>query len=86
MVGQTLYHRLRVVTATLGGTTVHNPLVALADHAAGWGDRPLPPSLERHARRALIDWFAALLPGCRIAPASLLAPASAGGRGAALRE
>ena len=42
-----------------------NPLLALAEHAASWHGRALPPAVERHARRALLDWFAALLPGCR---------------------
>lgn len=51
------------------------PLQALAGHAAGWRDRPLDPSLEHHARRALVDWFAALLPGCSQPPATLMAVA-----------
>ena len=55
-----------------------NPLLALAVHAAGWRDRPLDPALAHHARRALVDWFAALLPGCRLPPATLLAAALAG--------
>ncbi|WP_270938371.1 MmgE/PrpD family protein [Falsiroseomonas oryzae] len=55
-----------------------NPLLILADHAAGWRDRPLDPALAHHARRALVDWFAALLPGCRLPPATLLAAALAG--------
>jgi 2-methylcitrate dehydratase PrpD len=52
-----------------------NPLVALAEHAAGWRGRAIDPALERHARRAVIDWFAALLPGCARPPATLLARA-----------
>jgi 2-methylcitrate dehydratase PrpD len=59
-----------------------NPLLRLADHAASWHDRPLPPQLEHHARRALLDWFAALLPGCSRPPATLLAAALAAERGA----
>ncbi len=58
-----------------------NPLLHLAEHAATWRGRTLPPDLERHARRALIDWFAALLPGCHMPPATLLAPALAAERG-----
>jgi len=58
-----------------------NPLLVLADHAANWRDRPLDPVLEHHARRALVDWFAALLPGCQRAPATLLAAALAPERG-----
>jgi 2-methylcitrate dehydratase PrpD len=58
-----------------------NPLLRLADHAAGWRARPLSPELEHHARRALLDWFAALLPGCARVPATLLAAALAPERG-----
>lgn len=59
-----------------------NPLLALAAHAATWRTRPWPAGVEHHARRALVDWFAALLPGCAYPPASLMAPALAPGRGA----
>src|SRR3712207_3777018 len=58
-----------------------NPLLALAEHAAAWRSRAMPPEVERHARRALLDWFAALLPGCRRPPATLLAAALAAERG-----
>ncbi len=58
-----------------------NPLIQLADHAASWRLRSIPPDLERHARRALLDWFAALLPGCTRPPATLLAAALAGEQG-----
>jgi len=58
-----------------------NPLLVLAEHAAEWRHRPMPPGLERHARRALIDWVAAMLPGCRQPPGSLLAAALEPGRG-----
>jgi 2-methylcitrate dehydratase PrpD len=51
------------------------PLQTLADHAAGWRHRRLDPALEHHARRALVDWFAALLPGCWQPPATLMAQA-----------
>ncbi|WP_408902003.1 MmgE/PrpD family protein [Plastoroseomonas hellenica] len=37
--------------------------------------------MEHHARRALLDWFAAMLPGARLAPATLLAGALADERG-----
>lgn len=52
-----------------------SPLTRLAEHAASWRGRALAPEVEHHARRALIDWFAALLAGVRAAPAALLAPA-----------
>lgn len=58
-----------------------NPLPILAAHAAGWRDRPWPGGLEHDARRALLDWFAAMLPGTRTAPATLLAAALADERG-----
>jgi 2-methylcitrate dehydratase PrpD len=60
---------------------VDNPLLVLADHAASWRARPWPEGVEHHARRALVDWFAALLPGISRPPASLLAHALAGERG-----
>jgi 2-methylcitrate dehydratase PrpD len=60
---------------------MENPLLVLAEHAAAWRGRPLLPEVERHARRALLDWFAALLPGCRHPPATLLAAALAPERG-----
>ena len=50
-----------------------SPLAVLAAHAAGWRDRPWPAGVEHDARRALLDWFAATLPGTRRAPATLLA-------------
>ena len=58
-----------------------NPLLILAEHAASWHDRPLTHEVAHHARRALIDWFAALLPGCSKPPATLLAAAMAMERG-----
>ena len=61
---------------------IDNPLLVLAGHAASWRDRPLDADLEHHARRALVDWFAALLPGCQRAPATLLAGVLASERGA----
>jgi len=57
------------------------PLLRLAAHAAGWRGTALMPETEHHARRALLDWFAALLPGCSRAPATLLAAALAEERG-----
>jgi 2-methylcitrate dehydratase PrpD len=54
---------------------MQNPLTVLADHAAGWRARPLSAGLERHARRALVDWFAALLAGSAHPPATLMARA-----------
>ena len=58
-----------------------NPLIRLADYAASWRTAPMPAEVEHHARRALVDWFAAMLPGCLQAPATLLAAALAAERG-----
>jgi 2-methylcitrate dehydratase PrpD len=60
---------------------VDNPLLILAEHAASWRTRPMPEQVAHHARRALIDWFAALLPGLSKPPATLLAAAMAAERG-----
>lgn len=58
-----------------------NPLLILAQHAATWSGRALPPALEHHARRAVVDWVAATLPGAARAPATLLAAALSAARG-----
>ncbi|WP_043358508.1 MmgE/PrpD family protein [Belnapia sp. F-4-1] len=60
---------------------MENPLLVLAEHAVSWRERPLAPEVAHHARRALIDWFAALLPGCSRPPATLLAAALTAERG-----
>lgn len=44
----------------------------IADYAVNEQTRPLPEEVRHHAKRALIDWFAALLPGARIEPATRL--------------
>lgn len=49
----------------------------LAAYAASERGRGLPPEVVHHAKRALIDWFAALLPGARLPPATLLMAALA---------
>ena len=43
-----------------------------ASWAAGWRSQPIPPEVLHHAKRAVIDWHAALLPGSIVAPATLL--------------
>jgi 2-methylcitrate dehydratase PrpD len=62
---------------------LHNPVLRLADAAAAWQQAPLRAETERHARRALFDWFAALFPGCAQPPATLLAIAMRSEGGAA---
>jgi 2-methylcitrate dehydratase PrpD len=46
------------------------------ERCAAWAEafraQPIPPEVLHHARRALIDWHAALLPGLAVAPATLL--------------
>jgi 2-methylcitrate dehydratase PrpD len=56
---------------------------SFAAWAAQSRSQPIPPEVAHHARRALIDWHAALLPGAVVAPATLLKKAFAGafGRG-----
>src|SRR3954462_8588730 len=46
--------------------------------AVGFRGQPIPPQVMHHARRALIDWHAALYPGAVLAPATLLEKALAG--------
>src|SRR5436190_2770828 len=40
--------------------------------AADWRSRPISKDVAHHARRAVIDWHAALLPGAVVPPATLL--------------
>src|SRR5690348_8765633 len=40
--------------------------------AEAWRKEPIPAEVLHHARRALIDWHAALLPGSMVPPATLL--------------
>ena len=51
------------------------------ERCGAWGEdfraRAIPPEVLHHARRALIDWHAALLPGLVVAPATLLKKAFA---------
>ena len=43
-----------------------------ASWAAGWRTQPISKEVAHHARRAVIDWHAALLPGSIVPPATLL--------------
>jgi 2-methylcitrate dehydratase PrpD len=54
---------------------MENPLLILADHAASWRSRAVDAEVAHHARRALVDWFAALLAGASRAPATLMSAA-----------
>src|SRR5690606_39657371 len=58
-----------------------NPLLALADAAHSWQNRVVSPQLEWDCRRAVLDWFGSMLPGCIDGPAIPLAKALAAGRG-----
>jgi 2-methylcitrate dehydratase PrpD len=58
-----------------------SPLRILAAEGSAWTHRPLTSEVAHHARRALIDWFASLLPGSLVAPATLLARALGADRG-----
>jgi 2-methylcitrate dehydratase PrpD len=53
----------------------------VVERFAAWAEafraQPIPAEVLRHARRALIDWHAALLPGSVVAPATLLKKAFA---------
>ena len=52
-------------------------LEQLAGYGAQDARRVLPDDVLHHAKRAVIDWFAALYPGTRMAPATLLVKAHA---------
>jgi 2-methylcitrate dehydratase PrpD len=49
----------------------------IAEYGARDALRELPPGVVHHAKRAVIDWFAALYPGTRISPAVNLVRAHA---------
>src|SRR5258706_13206867 len=44
----------------------------LAEFAQIHRGRPIAPQVLHHAKRAVIDWHAALFPGARVAPATAL--------------
>ncbi len=48
-----------------------------ARYAVGSRTRPIAPEALHHAKRAIIDWYAALFPGAVVAPATLLEKALA---------
>ncbi|MBN9277615.1 MAG: MmgE/PrpD family protein, partial [Hyphomicrobium sp.] len=52
----------------MAGTIVEK----LAEYGVAERDRTLPPEVRHHAKRALIDWFASLLPGTEIDPAQAM--------------
>jgi 2-methylcitrate dehydratase PrpD len=52
-------------------------LAQFADYAVREQKRSLPTEVIHHAKRAVIDWYAALLPGSIVAPATLLEQALA---------
>jgi 2-methylcitrate dehydratase PrpD len=52
-------------------------LETFADYAVKEQTSKLPREVIHHAKRAVIDWYAALLPGSRVAPAILLEQALA---------
>ena len=53
----------------------------VVERFAAWAEafraQPIPPQVLHHARRALIDWHAALLPGLVVPPATMLKKAFA---------
>ena len=52
-------------------------LEGIAAYGARDATRALPPEVMHHAKRAVIDWFAALYPGTRVSPAVNLVRAHA---------
>lgn len=49
----------------------------LAEFGSGFSSKPVSPEVAHHAKRAVIDWCAALFPGSIVAPATLLEQALA---------
>jgi 2-methylcitrate dehydratase PrpD len=49
-----------------------------ADWAVSFREKPLPAAVVHHARRAIIDWHAALYPGMVVPPVTLMKKAFAG--------
>src|SRR5688572_11389642 len=52
-------------------------LETIAEYAVKEQTSKLPTEAIHHAKRAVIDWYASLLPGSRVAPATLLEQALA---------
>jgi 2-methylcitrate dehydratase PrpD len=52
-------------------------LKQIADYAVKEQTAKLPKEVIHHAKRAVVDWYASLLPGSRVAPATLLEQALA---------
>ncbi|HEY6239670.1 MAG TPA: MmgE/PrpD family protein [Burkholderiales bacterium] len=50
----------------------------LAEFAQTYRGRPIAPQVLHHAKRAVIDWHAALFPGAKVAPATALERSLAG--------
>ena len=52
-------------------------LQRFAEYGARDSVQPIPAEVVHHAKRALIDWFAALYPGTKVSPARNLVCAHA---------
>lgn len=59
-----------------------NPLMRFAQLADDWRSCQLSEAVAHDARRAVLDWFASMLPGCVEGPVVPLSRALASGRGA----
>ena len=65
-------------TATPTATQIPGPIGTCAAFAVRAQTMDLPPEVLHHAKRCLVDWFAATLPGGVLAPATMMAEALAG--------
>lgn len=75
------YFQVRMDTLFRGKHHMDNPLLVLSSAAMSWQQRTLSSEVAHHARRAVLDWFGALIPGCTDNHVKQLAAVLAADRG-----
>src|SRR5690606_305693 len=72
--------RLQLIWGPSSSRTGKRPMYVVesfARHVVDWRGRALDPNVCHHAKRSVVDWYAALLAGAASAPATLLEQAFA---------